>query len=383
MILLFYLLVSVLIVWIVISIDVYKGLSKVSTIFDYPYKHSGPLVSIIVPARNEEKAIYQSIRSQLTQEYNHIEWIVVNDRSTDKTAEKIHKLTQHDERVKAIHLTSINKGWLGKNHALYKGYLQSKGEILLFTDADVMFLDSTILSRAVSCLQTQHIDHLTLAPQLKAQSYWLKSFIAFFLFGFSFYKRPWKANDPTSKIGMGIGAFNIITRSAYQQIGTHEAIKEVPDDDLQLGMKIKQHDKKQKFLTALPALEVEWYGSIKEAFRGLEKNTFAGLHYSYLMVFISILGVFCSTVLPFITIFIPKNPVQLISLAILLLIFQTYRTVIKHMTMTSLIHFVTLPITALLFIYSIIRATFLTIKRGGIEWRGTVYSFKELKQKKK
>ncbi|PFA63909.1 glycosyl transferase [Bacillus sp. AFS015802] len=381
--LLLILLSVVLVIWIVLTIDVWKGLGKLSSIEGVPAKGSGPLLSIIVPARNEEETITASIRSGLKQDYGRIEWILVNDRSTDSTPEKLEALAELDKRIRVLHIDTLGKGWLGKNHALYQGYRISEGSLILFTDADVLFTDPSILSRAVSFLQHRSLDHLTLAPGIKSRTFWLKSFVAFFLFGFSFYKRPWKANDPSSGTGMGIGAFNLITRSAYEEIGTHELIKHMPDDDLQLGMYIKKCGKSQAFLTALHSLEVEWYHSLKEAFTGLEKNTFAGLNYSILLVLFAMTGVFSSTVLPFLTIFLWDPLIVTVSMTIIVLIFITYLRVIKRMTNESPLLLLSLPVTAMLFIYSIGRATFLTFKRGGIEWRGTVYPLRELKQKRK
>jgi cellulose synthase/poly-beta-1,6-N-acetylglucosamine synthase-like glycosyltransferase len=373
----------VLVVWLVLSIDVWRGLGKVSSIEGLPITDERPLLSIIVPARNEEETITDSIVSQLGQDYERIEWILINDRSTDSTPRKFEALAEMDKRIRVLHIDTLEKGWLGKNQALYKGYRLSEGSLILFTDADVLFKDPSTLSRAVAVFQSQKLDHLTLAPGIQSQTFWLKSFVAFFLFGFSFYKRPWKANDPTSGTGMGIGAFNLITRSAYEEIGTHEKIKHMPDDDLQLGIHIKKRGKNQAFLTALQSLEVEWYHSLKEAFKGLEKNTFAGLHYSILLVFFAMTGVFCSTVLPFLTIFSGNPLIVMVSLFIIFLIFATYFKVIKKMTNESPILFMSLPVTGMLFIYSIARATFLTFKRGGIEWRGTIYPLKELRQKRK
>ncbi|MGG3913523.1 glycosyltransferase [Rossellomorea vietnamensis] len=381
--LLLILLSAVLVVWIVLAVEVWRGLDTLSPLEGLSGTVSGPFLSIIVPVRNEEVAITDSILSQLKQDYKRIEWILVNDRSTDRTPEKIEALAKMDNRIRVLHIDTLKKGWLGKNQALYKGYLISKGTLILFTDADVLYKDPATLSRAVAAFQSQKLDHLTLAPNIKSKTFWLKSFVSFFLFGFSFYKRPWKANDPSSATGVGIGAFNLITRSAYEEIGTHEKIKHMPDDDLQLGIHIKKGGKRQGLLTALHSLEVEWYHSLKGAFQGLEKNTFAGLHYSILLVVFAMTGVFCSTVLPFLTIFSGHNLIRTVSLLIILLIFITYFKVIKEMTKESPLLILFLPFTALLFIYSIARATFLTFKRGGIEWRGTVYPLKELRQKRK
>ncbi|UTE76242.1 glycosyltransferase [Rossellomorea sp. KS-H15a] len=381
--LLLILLSAVLVVWIVLAVEVWRGLGTLSPLEGLPDKASGPLLSIIVPARNEEETITDSILSQLKQDYKRIEWILVNDRSTDRTPDKLEALAEMDSRIRVLHIDTLEKGWLGKNQALFKGYLISEGELILFTDADVLYKDPSTLSRAVAVFQSQKLDHLTLAPNIKSKTYWLKSFVVFFLFGFSFYKRPWKANDPSSGTGLGIGAFNLITRSAYEEIGTHEKIKHMPDDDLQLGIHIKKGGKTQAFLTALHSLEVEWYHSLKGAFQGLEKNTFAGLHYSILLVLFAMTGVFCSTVLPFFTIFAGEALIRTVSMLIILLISITYFKVIKEMTNESALLILSLPVTALLFIFSIARATFLTFRRGGVEWRGTVYPLKELRKKRK
>jgi branched-subunit amino acid transport protein AzlD len=278
-----------------------------------------------------------------------------------------------------IHVKELPEGWLGKNHALYMGTLQASGKWLLFTDADVKYKSETF-AKALHYFEKHQLDHLTAAPNLHANRFWLKSFIAFFLFGFSYFKRPWMANNPKSKIGTGIGAFNLVSKEAYESFGTHKRLKMRPDDDLQLGMKMKQDGFNQRIVTALRLIEVEWYGSLREAFIGLEKNTFAGLNYQIWMVFFSIFGVFVTNVLPFLTIFSGDKTIALLSLGNILSSGILYVLIIRRMTVFSPLLFLVLPITALLFIYSIIRASYLTFKRGGIVWRGTTYRLSELRE---
>jgi cellulose synthase/poly-beta-1,6-N-acetylglucosamine synthase-like glycosyltransferase len=366
--------------WIIISLNIFWGLRKIDSLENAEAVHDGPHVSIIVPARNEAHTIRKSIQSQLNLNYKNIEWIIVDDRSTDNTNAEIEKIASMDSRIRTLHLTELPKGWLGKNHALYQGYLHSTGELLLFTDADVHFHPDSV-SKAVQELESQKADHLTAAPSLTAKGFWLKTFIAFFLFGFSYYKRPWKANDQNSTIGMGIGAFNLITRSAYKAIGTHESLRNRPDDDLQLGSKVKEHKLSQRMVTAISLLNVEWYPTLKSALQGLEKNTFAGLYYRYSMVILAIAGVFFSQVFPFLTILSPDLGIRLLSVTVITLIFLSYLSVIKKMTSFHPGLFLVLPITAVIFIFSIIRAIVLTFIRGGVVWRGTTYSLKELRSR--
>lgn len=281
--------------------------------------------------------------------------------------------------MKGIHFKHLKEGWLGKNHALFEGYLQSKGEYILFTDADIIFEKDTI-TKSMTYFQSKKLDHLTLAPNLKGSSFWTNAFVSFFLFGFGYFKRPWKSNDPNSKSAIGIGAFNLLSRKAYEEIGTHRNIKMRPDDDLMLGRLIKEAGKKQHLALALTHLQVEWYPDLRSALIGLEKNTFAGLFYSYFMVLFAISGLFLSQLFPFIALFVTIGITQLIFLISILMLFLAYNVTANKMAKGANIYLTVFPITVLLFIYSIVRATILTLHRGGIIWRGTFYSIKQLKK---
>jgi glycosyltransferase involved in cell wall biosynthesis len=369
-----------MLVWTIFLLDGLIGLRKIDPLEKEAGMELGPLLSVVVAARNEEKQIEASILSQLEQTYKNVEWILVNDRSTDMTGTIMEELTKIDPRLKVIHVDQLPEGWLGKNNALYTGALQASGKWLLFTDADVKF-EKQAFAKALHYFERHKLDHLTAAPNLSANRFWLKSFVAFFLFGFSYFKRPWLANNQKSKIGTGIGAFILVLKKSYESFGTHEKIKMRPDDDLQLGMKMKKAGYRQRIVTALHLIEVEWYGSLKEALVGLEKNTFAGLHYRISMVIFAILGVFITNVLPFVMIFSGNTTVAILSFGNIVLCGILYVIVIKKLTLFSPLMFLVFPITALLFIYSIIRASLLTFKRGGIVWRGTTYRLSELREK--
>ncbi|MGS2776136.1 glycosyltransferase [Robertmurraya sp. GLU-23] len=367
-----------IVVWLLIFIDAKIGLQRIDRLENEPTSQGGPLVSIIVAGRNEEKGVKESLQSQFSQNYGHLEWVLVNDRSTDNTPNIMNEMQSANKNVNVIHITDLPPGWLGKNHALFVGAKQARGELLLFTDADVLFHKEAI-GKAVHYFMKYELDHLTAAPNLRGQRIWLNSFIAFFMFGFSYFKRPWLANNPRSKVGIGIGAFNLVRKEAYKKLGTHEVIKMRPDDDLMLGKKMKEMGFRHRMVTALTLLEVEWYSTVKEALIGLEKNTFAGLHYRISMVMFAIFGVFVSQVLPFFTLFSFEPILIYLSIGNIFLLALIYSMIIKRMTTYSPWMFLLFPFTALLFIYSIIRASFLTFIRGGIVWRGTKYRLKDLR----
>ncbi|WP_442598618.1 glycosyltransferase [Neobacillus sp. D3-1R] len=370
-----------IIIGIIIFVDTWRGIQTVLPLSAVEPLANDEQVSVIIAARNEEISIEATILSLLNQTHQNLELIVVNDRSTDATDLKINRLANQHQRIVPIHIETLPGGWLGKNHALYKGYLAASGNFLLFADADIHFQANTI-SKALTYMKAQNVGHLTLAPDLQARGFWLQAFISYFLYGFSVFKRPWTANnDHSRKGGVGIGAFNLIKRDVYEQIGTHEAIKNRPDDDLKLGQAIKQQGFKQRFLSGVHQVWVEWYPSLKEAIKGLEKNTFAGLHYSLVVTVFAITSILVTHFLPIFTLFSHDPRVQLMSALFLLIFLALYGVTIVKMTSYSLWKIAVYPVTTTIFLYSTIRAVALTYIKGGIQWRGTFYSLKELREK--
>ncbi|KEO83856.1 glycosyltransferase [Tumebacillus flagellatus] len=371
-----------------------------------------PLVSVIVAGKEEEASIAKTLETLLAQQYGRLEIIAVNDRSEDATGERMEDVKRKWEeehsggelveahvgtefetrqstkssvssgavtRFEVVHIETLPDGWLGKNHALYEGYLQARGDYILFTDADVRFSPFALRS-AMAFFQELKLDHLTVSPFLVANRFWLRAFVQFFLYSLCLLKWPWKPNDDRQhKQGFGIGAFNFLTRSAYEGVGTHRAIAMRPDDDLMLGMKIKQARLKQRMGISPELLQVEWYPSVGDAMRGLEKNLFAGLNYSLWMVLVATVGQVVFFFLPFLALFLPgwEGWLFLVSVVCNIAIYLLYT---RKMTSYSGLEVVALPLTVLLFLFIFLRSTYLTLRRGGIYWRGTFYSLKELKK---
>lgn len=346
-----------------------------------------PLVSVIVAGKEEEAAIASTLRGLLQQAYSRFELIAVNDRSEDRTGERMEEVKRWAQEnglghvpFQVVHVERLPEGWLGKNHALYEGYRRAKGEILLFTDADIKFQPNTLRS-TVRYLQANKVDHLTMAPVMMAKGLVLRGFVLFFLFSLGMLKWMWLPNnDEQTKMGMGVGAFNMITREAYEQIGTHRAIAMRPDDDLMLGQRVKQAGLRQRLATGQQFFSVEWYPSLRAAMLGLEKNIFAGLEYKLWMVAAGFAGQLVFYFLPFVGAFMFDGWTQgLFAVAALILIVMNLFYV-KKLTNYSGWEVLLLPFSVLLFCYILLRSTFLTLKRGGIYWRGTFYSLSELKK---
>jgi glycosyltransferase involved in cell wall biosynthesis len=343
-------------------------------------KVPAPKVSVIIPARNEEKKIRKALQSMLAQDYENLQIIVINDRSTDQTGAILGQMAQDDSSLQVVHVEKLPHGWLGKNYALSRGVQRADGDFFLFTDADVVMEQSTV-SKAVGYMIDHQVDHIAIAPEVRMPGFLLEMFAATFGIFFSLYTRPWKAKRPKSSRYVGIGAFNLVRADVYRAVGTHQAIAMRPDDDLRLGKLIKMRGYRQEPLFGKHLLHVEWYSSLRELINGLMKNAFAGVDYSIFKVVAASIALFTFNVWPFMGMFLTHGVAQFINFIIVgLIFFLCWDTAQFHgFKRWSGIGF---PIVTLLGIYIMWRAMLTTMFNNGIDWRGTHYSLAELKSNK-
>ncbi|MDY0324128.1 MAG: glycosyltransferase family 2 protein [Candidatus Carbobacillus sp.] len=356
----------------------------------FPVRTSYPSLSVIIAARNEALHIERTVKSLLRQSYRSFgdyEIIVVNDRSTDTTGQTLDQLKMwtskngYAEVLTVIHINDLPAGWLGKNHALWRGSQKARGEIILFSDADIDFHPDALLT-AVRFMIDHHLDHLTLTPRLISRSYLTHLFGHYFMFAFSLFKRLWWVNQRSrAQDGIGVGAFNLLRSSVYRAIGTHQAFAMRPDDDLALGQRVKHHHFQQYLAIGKALLTVEWYESIAQASRGIEKNAFAGMGYHALLAIIALIGQLWFFLFPYFALFlnIPLS-YKLIWSIIIVLMLTLYAYLTQRLSHLQWHELLTFPLAALLFNAIFFRALVLTWLRGGIQWRGTFYPLKELKR---
>lgn len=373
---LFYLAVVTLLGMIATAIEFAIGNRSLRHLRDQTPVSNGLKVSVIVAARNEARKIEPALQSLLERDYKNIEFILVDDRSTDDTGKILDRLTG----MKVVHITELPKGWLGKNHAHHVGASHATGELLLFTDADV-HMEASAISRAVNYLQSSRLDHVAVAPRLTMPGLVLEMFGGAFTIFFGLYAKPWKAPDPKSKRHIGIGAFNLMRAEVYRAIGGHAPIAMRPDDDMKLGKLVKKSGYRQEMLLGDAMLSVEWYSSVGELARGLEKNSYAGVEYNLGVVIASTVAQLLVFVWPVVALFVTDGPTRWLNAGVVLTLAVWYMDNARFHG-AKCWHWVAMPATAVLFLYIIWRATLKTIINDGIDWRGTHYSLAELKANK-
>ena len=336
-----------------------------------------PRVSIVVPARNEERNVEEALRSVLAQRGVPLEVIVVDDRSEDATGAILDRMAAEDARLKVVHVTELPPGWLGKNHALEVGARAATGGLLLFTDADVVMHPDTV-RLAASYLVREGFDHVTMGPHVDMPGWVLKTFGVAFGLAFTAFTRPWKARDPRSRQHVGVGAFNLVRADAYRMIGTHRAIAMRPDDDMKLGKLVKKHGLRQDFLVGTGMISVEWYTSVREAVRGLRKNGFAGVDYRLSLVLLATVSQVVFFIWPFLAVVFTEGPTRWLNLVCVGFVVFLFAGMAREQKVPWWYGFA-YPLAAALFIVVIWNATLYALIHRGIEWRGTHYPLDELK----
>ena len=339
-----------------------------------------PSISIVVAARNEARGIEAAMRSLLAQDVPRLEVVAVDDRSEDATGAILDRFAEHEPRLRVVHVTELPAGWLGKNHALWLGAGHATGELLLFTDGDVVMAPDT-LRRAAAMMAAGRIDHLPAGMHVDMPGWLLQTFGVFFGVMFTIFSRPWKAKDPRSAAHVGVGAFNLIRAEAYRRIGTHRAIAMRPDDDLKLGKLVKKHGLRQDFVNAASHVRVEWYHSVREALHGLRKNGFAGVDYRLSLILLATVTQPLFLIWPYVAVWVTDGPTRLLNAVTVAAMVAVFAGAAREQRVRWWYGFA-YPLAVVLFLAAIWNATIYALVHRGIEWRGTHYPLDQLRANK-
>ncbi len=302
--------------------------------------------------------------------------IAVNDRSTDETLAIMQKFSY--DRLKILNITELPEGWLGKNHALYQGFLASQGDWLLFTDADVRFEPDTLKS-CLAEVQKKQADHLALLPAMISKGLLETVFAISFALAFFFRYRPWAVSNKHSKTHVGVGAFNLVRRETYVNIGTHKALALQVLDDMELGRRIKRAGFRQLCASGSRLISVPWVEGWRGVIRSLEKNGFAAFNYQLLRTgFLSFISILMN-VFPFWFFLTGNSSEKFLSGNIIFIIALCYAAFSKIFP-RAFISFFFHPLGILLVLAVVWRSVFLALRDRGIRWRETFYSLEDLKE---
>jgi len=368
--------------WIWRLSDAALGMPKLADISRPEWDRTAPgnpRVSIIVPACNEAADIEATLVRLLDLDYDNYEVIAVDDRSTDRTGEIIEKVASDTSpgRLTAVRISELPPGWMGKPHAMWSAANRATGDWLLFTDADVLF-KADALRRAVAYAEAESADHLILFPRMIMKRPGERMMIAFFQTLFVFGHRPWKVADPRTKDHMGVGAFNLVRRRVYEAVGTYKALRFEVLDDMKLGKVVKTAGYAQRNVFGANLISIRWAKGAMGVVDNLTKNFFALMSFQWPRALVSCFALAFLNLMPFAGVLLAHGWARLGYAVALFSMFSIYAGMSTKSDIPPY-YFLLHPVSTALFVYTMLRSTFLTLGQGGITWRGTFYPLKELR----
>lgn len=339
-------------------------------------------LSVVVPARDEAAAVGAALRSLVASTGIRLQILAVDDRSTDETGAIMDAVATEcaaagaPHRFEVLHICELPPGWLGKPHAMVQAVRCASAPWLLFTDGDVLFAPRA-LELALRLALARRADHLVLAPTLIVHNLAERAVVATLNALSQWVVRPWKIADPRARDALGVGGFNLVRREAYERVGGFDRLRMAVVEDMALGKAIKCAGGRQWFAIGRDLVRVRWLEGVFGVVRASEKNGLAVFGYRTWLATLAGVGTLADCFLPYAGL-AAGGWARWASLATYVGVAMTF-VASRRITRVSPWLAVFFGPAALLSGYSLLRSIFLTLKCGGVRWRGTFYPLAELR----
>ncbi|MGK2859300.1 MAG: glycosyltransferase [Thermoanaerobaculia bacterium] len=265
-----------LLFWVAMSLQTITNLLTVPRLRRRsPQPGFAPLVSVVIPARNEAEHIGTTVESMLAQSWTRLEVIVVDDLSTDATAGVVRALAERDSRVRLVEGAPHPEGWIGKPWALQQGGEAAAGELLLFVDADVRYAPEAIEAAVAEAEERPECAMFFLFPHFEMRGFWEKVVMPALPSGLFMGVPVLLSNRTTWPIlGVGGGPGNLVRREAYEAIGRHTRLRDAVIDDIGLARLIRASGRRTRVLQADDLITLRMYRGAGEIIEGFTKNSY-------------------------------------------------------------------------------------------------------------
>ncbi len=340
---------------------------------------SGNPVSVVIPARNESATIETVVRSILGSAYQPFELIVVDDRSTDDTAEIVARLAATDPRLRLVSGEHLPSGWFGKPWACHQGYLAASADLLLFTDADTRH-EPELIGRAVGALRQERADLVTVSPHQRCVTFWERLIMPqiWLLLGLRYHPR--RVNRATRERDViANGQFILVTRKGYDAAGGHEAVRHEVAEDLAMAQAFFRAGRKIHFAFAERLMETRMYHSLPHMVEGWSKNVYLGGRRSFprepvlrALVPVMLIAALLFWLVPPAVVLVGGGAGSLSAWAALATVFSlVFWGLISYGMRIPIGYALGYPLGALITLYIVGRSTWRGPRR--VDWRGRVY----------
>ena len=344
---------------------------------------STPLISVIVPARNEARNIRRCVQALLAQTYPAFELLVVDDRSTDATPEILKEMALQEARLRLLQGEEPPPGWAGKPHALAQAGAGARGEWLCFVDADT-FAGPSLLASAYASALDCHADLFTILTGQELGSFWEKVILPVVFTALSVGFPAGRVNDPRTPDAIANGQFILIRRAVYEAVGGHTAVRGRIDEDKALAERVKRSGYRLIVADGRAVAQTRMYTAFPEIWEGWTKNIFLGMRDRLgLLLFGAFTGLVAALLLPawligglvwFASSGSPTAGIIAGEAALLWAYLLWVRAQASAAFGISPVYTLTLPLGALLFTAMMFASAYNVLSGRGVRWKGRTYS---------
>lgn len=377
---------SIVLILIIILINflINNYLFKNTVIYSLPVKikNDPPKVSILIPARNEERNLNRCLRSLIRQDYPNFEIIVLDDNSSDGTPQVVRKMAEKDNRIRLVNGKKLEKDWLGKSYACWQLSQYASGQYLLFTDADTLHFKNSI-SCALTALLVNKVDALSIFARQITVTFHERMMVPFGnFFVLAFMPLTLMRRSKSPLFCTAIGQFMLFKKHVYENIGGHQSVKKEILEDVHISKQVKKYGYKFMIFDGKDNFYCRMYHNFDEVIKGYAKVLAAAFDYSIFMQGLVTIMVFLLFLAPFILlplgilifnwprIIINTICIQLIILLVLKVIL-TFR--FKHRFVDIFLQPVSMIYLILISIYSAV----LSKHSAGVYWKGRTYDVRD------
>jgi len=335
-----------------------------------------PLISILIPARNEEANIGTCLESLLSQDYPNFEILVLDDSSSDGTAGIVERIAAGDSRLRLLKGEPLPAGWAGKPFACHQLSREAKGSWLLFTDADTVHAPCT-LSHILHAALTSNAALVSGFPLQRNTSLLQKMtmpilFYFLLLCGLPFWWLQRSREHPLPSLA--IGQFMFFSAGEYRSVGGHEAVKSQLIEDVELGMVMWRHNYRQLTLDLTPLVSCQMYREFGTMWQGINRWLYTVASISAFALILLIAAVVFLFLMPFVWLaygLLLAGPLFWVVLQVVILLaarFVAGRRFSQPLSSTIL-H----PLGIGFLMFAGVYATYRSIIGAGVRWKGRLY----------
>ena len=368
-------LIALSVLWLLVAVHDLHAVAKLPALPPLPPDPTPADVTVVMAVRDDVAHIEESVRRLLAQQHVHLRLVVVDDRSEDGTGAMLARLADDEPRLQVVTVRELPAGWLGKSHALHVGTAAVASRWLLFTDGDAQFGPDT-LARAIAAAEQANAQHVSLLPTHRDTT--LLGRAGLLAFQLTVQRRVAAINAPQQRSFVGTGAFNLVRTDAYRMVGGHLPLRLEVVDDVWLGLLLFRAGFRTRVWFAGDDFAIDWGGTPRALVRVVEKNMFAVLRYRTSLALLAVGGGFGLLAATFLAP-LYGGPLGWLPFGSHLATGAAGAVLARKLHWEALAGWLA-PFARVLLPLAMLNSTWVTLRQGGVRWRGTFYPLAQLRR---